>query len=140
MDERNKEYHRRHARIELDLFAGREGVKKAAMTLVETMVELDITADEIDAVAHLFRRLACCDHVTRLTSKPEEWFSYDEDGKTVHQSRRNPSAFSLDGLKTYVLNGKRYRLHSTHDEWKHFESQDLIDTPPVPPARPLKKI
>lgn len=123
MNSKQRKELRDHAARELALLDQSDRVKDAVLHLIDVLADLDIDTGQCDSIGHLFQRLACLEHVTRLTNRPDEW---RDTGRGSHQCIRNPHAFSRDNLKTYTFHGNRYRLQSEHSVWTDYGHEDLI--------------
>jgi hypothetical protein len=76
----------------------------AVMELMTVFSKQDHSGFSAQCASELFTRLANCKPLSPLTDDPEEWMEvtdFDNSGKSVHQSKRDPMCFSNDGGKTY---------------------------------------
>lgn len=81
-------------------------VGEAVLKLVEVFAEQGHSGFSAAMTLDVFNKVASYQNLTPITSKPEEWFQYD-DSVEMWQSKRNPSVFSKDGGRTwYDLEGK----------------------------------
>jgi hypothetical protein len=83
---------------------------ESVMQLIEAFAGEGHSGFSAQMAAHLFGELSAYKPLTALTNSPDEWMHIDADmtgNATTWQSRRNPSAFSGDGGKTYTLLDER---------------------------------
>lgn len=78
---------------------------------------------------HVLHDLLQFKNLTPLTDDPEEWFDVSQmSGYELWQNRRNSSAFSKDGGRTYyLLEDRTYENQSTQDVYQpsvHVEQAD----------------
>lgn len=74
----------------------------AVMRLVKQHAAEGHSGMSAEMVMEIFGIVGRFKTLTKLTSDPEEWMEVgDQDGKTLFQSRRQASCFSVDGGKTY---------------------------------------
>lgn len=79
------------------------------LKLIETVADAEITGYMGNTVLSLFERLVRFEHLTPLTSNPDEWQyagDCDDEGNPIGdpltvQNRRNPAYFSKDGGTTW---------------------------------------
>lgn len=87
---------------------------KCAYDLIKTLSKQGHSGMSVGLTLSLFNKLAKYKNLTSLTNNPDEWMKLQgcEDGPW--QSKRNPSCFSDDNLKTYSdvddKSGTKYEL------------------------------
>lgn len=91
-----------------DFYGGMTG--RAVMDLVAVFVEQGHSRMSGSLIAEAFHRLVMLEPLGPLTDDPDEWLEVT-DG--LWQSRREASAFSRDGGKTYYVNGDRDTLRTS---------------------------
>lgn len=99
-----------HAKTELEI-SGYGGdydgmIGDAVIELIETFANQGHSGFSAYKTAALFERLARFEPLTPLTDNPKEWERIGKElgfPETVWQNRRDSSAFSTDGGKTYYL-------------------------------------
>lgn len=100
-----------HAIRELDLIGEDENadydgmIRDAVLGLVRTFSRQGHSGFSAGYTLSLVTRLLAFEPLSPLTDDPAEWHHVEEAaaGPDVWQCRRNPSAFSNDGGKTYYL-------------------------------------
>jgi hypothetical protein len=96
-----------HAREEMRLASIDEDDQKNLMALVEVFDSQRHSGGAAGWTLNTLVRLLQYENLTALTDDPEEWNLVSDDHSFVngplHQNRRNPEAFSVDGGKTYYL-------------------------------------
>lgn len=110
-----------HAKRELDLLLGAddsadfyEGMtRKAVLELMEVFARQGHSGMSASIVLDLFSQLSDFKPLTPLTNDPADW---NEVGEGVWQCRRQSSAFSADGGRTYwTLDEGRDLIHEAAD-------------------------
>lgn len=94
----------RHARVELGLLGEEEDVIEWYVDVIKAFFSFGHSGGSFDAVMPVLLKLLYHENLTKLTDNPEEWEDVSEyTGKPLWQSKRNSSAFSKDGGKTFWL-------------------------------------
>jgi len=113
-----------HARRELELCGQTAEDPKYAETIikaVEAFASYGHSGGSAMAATEQLHTLLRFGTLSPLTDDPDEWMNVSEmSGYEMWQSRRNPSAFSTDGGKTYYLLDdeprKTYTAETRHSE------------------------
>jgi hypothetical protein len=101
-----------HARHELNLIGEDPEVTEAIVKVVEAFSDLQERFLPSLICYHRIDKLLRMQNLAPLTDDPDEWIPVG--GNDLHQSKRNPHAFSVDG-------GKSYRLLYSNETYKSKE-------------------
>ena len=95
-----------HARHELDLIGEDQDVTDGIVKVIKAFAAVADSGGSTPFVIDRVEKLMRFQPLSPLTDDPAEWQDQTRaSGHPLWQSRRNPSAFSTDGGKTYTLLG-----------------------------------
>lgn len=111
-----------HARRELEIIGEDKETTKGLLKVIKAFSDMGHSGGSAAVCIPRITALLNYENLTPLTDDPEEWMEISsyllaDTSKSLHQSIRNPAAFSEDG-------GKHYYLVSAHpsDERIIYES------------------
>lgn len=98
-----------HAKRELTLLGEDEDTTEGVVKLVQCFADMGHSGGSAPYVIHMITDLLNYQNLTPLTDDPDEWVHHTSEvwgaEGGVWQNKRNGSAFSHDGGKTYYLLG-----------------------------------
>lgn len=121
-----------HAKQELDILASKGGhdeeLNQIIVECIEKFAEYGHSGGSAAWAIPVLNDLLQFKNLSPLTDNPDEWMAVGTGdllyrGRTLHQSRRNPEAFSHDGGMTYYLlsNGS-----SDQNPWPRYKTERYI--------------
>lgn len=115
----------RHARTELAMVGNGPEIDEPLIEMVRIFSEMGHSGSSAFYTVQVLERLLRFENLYPLTDNPEEWQFHGEDisgsKDGIWQNRRNGSAFSTDGGKTYYLIGDKDEILTSHDHTKKYE-------------------